>query len=200
MDLSEVTLEEIAESLSTSEIQVLQYLKGDKHLKGAREKIESQALSTEDIISQYTRLQYVEQEIEIMAGLKATFRTLPPACMDEALTFAEEESDGKNEKFNRILSRRRLSYALIDVNGEAIGPMPVEGSYLDHIRQGKEDFEQALLDYANAVYDALSYYGLADKLAEAFGVWESVIWNRINGIDDLSVNLKNSTRGPEKEQ
>ncbi len=200
MDISDMSLEEIAEELSMSEIQALQYLKGDSYLLGIREKIEGQAPDVEEIVSQYTQNQYVQQTIEIMPGLDVTFRTLAPQCMDEALDFAMQHKSKSSDAMSRILARRRLSYALIDVNGEPLGKMPVEGSYFSMMNADAEKFKENLREFADSVYENLCYYGLSEKISEAFGTWENVIFSRLNGIDDLSGTIKNSTRGSAKEQ
>lgn len=200
MDLSEASLEEIAENLSMSEIQVLSLIKGDDHFLNLREKIEAQVPEVTELIAQYTKNQYVQQTVEVMPGLDVTFRTMPPETMDESLNFAAKHRGESQDTVARILSRRRLSYAVIDVNGEPLGAVPLDGSYFDMIRADKDKFKKQMTEYADSVYDYLSYYGLTDKISEVFGVWENVIYNRINGIDDLSGTLKNSTRGSAKGQ
>lgn len=187
------------ESLTVPELNALQYMKGDRHLSDVRSKIEKQTLPTEELISQYTKNQYVEQTIEVLPGLDATFRTLPPFAMDEALDFASEKRGTDN--YARALGRRRLSHALIDINGEVVGTMPVEGSYFQLAKaESRETLKKDIMTRAEDVYEYLSFHGLAEKISEAFGAWEQVVFNRINGIDDVSDTIKNSTRDPEKEQ
>jgi len=199
MNIKDMSLEEIAEELSVNEVTALQYVKSQDYMLPMREKIESQAPSAKEIIGQYTSMQYIEQQVEIMPGLKALFRTIPPWAMDESLEYAQEKSKTRDQT-SRILSRRRLSYALMEINDEPIATLGLQGSYFDMLRADPELFKEKLKIFADNVYNHLCFFGLADKVSEAFGIWENVIFNRLNGIEDVSDTLKNSTRGSTPEQ
>jgi|SRR5690625_838637 len=185
-------LDKIAEDLSYEEINYIMLKKGNDYLTLAREKVEQQCPSHEDVIAQLSEKQYVESLIEITPTLKAKFRTLTPASFDESLAFASSVADGRLS-YERVLARRRLSYALIELNGRKACPRGIpNGSYHDYAMEvGHDQLMKDLKEYADENYKLLGSNGLADKLSETFGLWEEVISNRLNGIGDVGDILKN---------
>lgn len=195
-------LDELLETLRPEHVNYLQIKTINSQVLELREELEKQAPSTEEIIAEYTENQYVEQSVQIMSGLKATFRTLAPGSFDESISYANLKSDNM-ENYKRILARRRLSHAIVSINGNMVGSLPIQGSYHE-IAMARDDgykgLEEELNKRADKAYDMLSYHGLADKISEAFGVWERIIYDRMNGIKDVGNVLKKSTRTSRTEQ
>lgn len=187
-------LEELAERLSYREAQFLANSKASDRYESSKRKMEAQVPAVSELLAQYTENQYVQQEVEIMPGLKASFRTLIPQNMDDALDFAVKHSDNA-DNYTRVLRRIRLAYGLESINGRRIGEPHFPGSYFDVMAsfENSEDFLVDMRKSANSRFNQLSIHGLSEKLEEAFGVWETVVWDRINGIEDLGDTLKKST-------
>jgi hypothetical protein len=185
-------LDELSEKLSYEEINYIQIAKGNQHLTKVREKIEKQCPSQEELISEMSEKQYVETLIEIGPHLKLRFRSLTPSSFDESLDFASNNTETRGA-YERSLSRRRLSYALMELNGRKPCPKSVpSGSYFDYAAEvGYDQLEKDLIDYADENYKVLGHHGLFDKISETFGLWESVIHDRINDIKDMGEILGN---------
>lgn len=196
-DITTEFLDELSEAINWTELRYLQYKKNAQYLQSERERIRDQVYSKEEILSQYTVNQFVEQTIEIMSGLNVSLRTIIPQCTDHAMNFARRHSDTQ-EQYTRILTRMRLAHSLMEINDKMFGEPAPQGSYFDVYMADPEDFVESLNKRAEKNYKLLSIHGLCDKISEAFGVWESLVWDRLNGID--SDTLGNSTRTPEKEQ
>ena len=195
-----MTLDQLAEDLNPQEVQMLTYLQGQKYLIDLQKKMEGQVPDQLDLISQYTELGYVTQTIEALPGMKCKFRTLPPFTLDESIAYAKRLSRDEPNNYPRILSRRRLSYGLISMNDKDLAPGSVVDIALTDLVIAGGDPKRTLTANADTRYKILEVIGLAEKIGEAFGVWETVIWNRINGIDDLGSIVKKSTGDTATEQ
>jgi len=188
----------LAEELTAQEVQVIGYLQGSQHLIKLQQKIEAQAPKCTELISQYSTNQYVDQTIEVMPGLDVQLRTLSPFAVDESMRFAKRESETDLE-YSRQLARRRLAHGLIAINGNQMSSEQIDGDLLVFASADKE-FKSQLVNRADIVYSKLEFMGLADKISEAFGTWEKVIYNRMNGIEDIGETLKKSTGASESGQ
>ncbi len=189
----------LAEELNPQEIRHITYLQINHRLTELQKHIEAQVLPVESLLELYTRLQYVEQKIEIQKGLNVVFRTLAPISLEEALRFAQKEADGNTDVQARVLGRRRLAYALVYVNGQKLGKLDISRPYGELMAVDK-DFVGRLKENADEVYNFLSVYGLSERIVDAFNIWETVVTNRINGIDDLQASLKKSTEASASER
>lgn len=186
--------EELAEQLDIQELDIIRHLQNNKHLLKLQEKIETQVPKTPELVSQYTKNQFIEQSVEIMPGLNCTFRTPSPYAVDESMIYANKNTKTEtNVEFSRIMARRRLSHSLIAINDNKLSTVQITGDMIQSMA-GNKEFREGLLNRANEVYEKLEMNGLADKISEAFGVWERVIFNRMNNIEDIGETLKNSTR------
>lgn len=190
-------LDELAQKLTARHVR---YLSNEKVLDGLEsrgKKIEAQIPDIVDLLSQYTENQYVEQEVEIMPGLKAMFRTLTPQNMDQAIKFAEEHSTSP-DTYNRIMPRMRLAYGIVSINGNRVGDAHFQGSYFSAMDSFSsiDEFYKEMDESANKRYNYLSVHGLSDKVSEAFGLWEGAVWDKINYEDPVEA-IKKSTGGSE---
>jgi len=194
------SLDQLSEELNPSEVQMIAYLQGQQHLVELQKKMEGQVPDQTDLISQYTELGYVAQDVEVAPGMTCKLRTLPPFALDQAVAFARSETRDEPDNYPRILARRRLAYALIAMNGrELAAGSVVDTPLVDLIIAGANPKEQ-LRQNAEKRYEILEVLGLSEKISEAFGIWERVIFNRINGIEDLSAVVKKSTGDTASEQ
>lgn len=184
-------LDELSEKLEPEHVNYLQLKSINKSLPNLRKRIEEQAPDTEDIIAQYTEDQYVEGEVSL-DGLTLKFRTLAPVMLDESIQFAEVKS---KERFNysRVLARRRLAYGLMEVNHKKLcNAMLPQNSYYDlMVDPGPEELKKSLFEFGEANYSALEFHGLSDKMSEIMGVWEKIVYDRLNGVEDLGGIVKN---------
>ncbi len=191
--------EELAGNLSMQDVEVIKLHQNNKALLKLQEKIESQCSDMTTLVSQYTVNQYVEQKLEVMPGLTVTLRSLSPFAVDESIDFADEKRrESSNVLYARTLARRRLAHALISMNGNRLSSVQLDGNPLDMIGSGL-DYKEEVKKRADEVYAKLEMIGLSDKISETFGVWEKVVFNRMNNIEDISEALKNSTRGSKTE-
>lgn len=133
-----------------------------------------------------------------MPGLDVRLRTLSPFAVDESMRFAKRESETDIE-YSRQLARRRLAHGLIAINGTQMSSEQIDGDLLVFASADKE-FKSQLVNRADIVHSKLEFMGLADKISEAFGTWEKVIYNRMNGIEDIGETLKKSTGASESGQ
>lgn len=192
-------LEDIANMLSVDQVSSLQYLGANKRLKKVKEDIEKQTVDAQEIFKQYTKNMFVEQEIKINEHLKVTFRTLAPFCVDEAIDYAADFDTVVMKQ--RALPRRRLAYGLIAVNGEVVGHEPPNESYAVALSAGAaKTLKESLSERADKVWEYLEVNFMADKISEAFGMWETTVWGRIEGTEDVGEVIKNYTRDRTKEQ
>lgn len=182
----------LAEELNQAEVRVIELLQNQNRIKDLQLKIEAQAPKLEEIISQYSTQNYVVQDIEIMPGLKCTFRTLPPGLVDEAITYANRVSES-DDVYGRTLARRRLAHGLLSINGKEVADVDPVENWAALLSMPDSNLHEKMVENASKRMAFLNMNFLADKISEAYGVWETVIFNRINGIDDLGEALKNST-------
>lgn len=187
-----IDLVELSDKLSASDVRELMLMKSSDHLIEVQKIIEDQAYSQNDILSRYTSTQYVEQDIEV-GGITLKLRTLPPFIEDECQKYAMEHNGGSKSIYDRTLARRRASYGLVSINGNWIGGMPIEGSYFSMVKDGKDAFMKRMNDRANEVMLYLEMSGLSQRIIDIFMTWEVVIFNRLNGIEDMRERLKKST-------
>lgn len=187
-----VNLQELSDRLTDSDIRELMLMKNSEHLIDIQRVIEDQAYSQNDILSRYTSTQYVQQDIEV-GGLALSLRTIPPFVEDQCIKYAMANNGGNKAIYDRTLARRRVSYGLLSVNGNFINGMPMEGSYFSMASGGKDAFMKALDERANQVMLYLEMSGLAGRIIDIYMVWELVVYNRLNGIEDMRERLKKST-------
>lgn len=202
--LEDIDLNRLVKELHPQEVTAIQMLQQNELIKERMIEMEKQVPAAEEIISQYTKTQYFEQEVEVMKGLNCTFRNIPPVCQDEASTFAIKKCGGTDNhpNYGTILGRRRLAHGLMKINGETVGGpsvLPINGNYAE-LQMADDNFNEKINKNAALRYKYLGYHGLADKLSEAYGVWERVIYNRMNGVEDMGDVLKKSTGTSTKEQ
>lgn len=195
-DNANVNLTDLADKLSLSEARELWLMKTSDHLIRIQKDIEEQAYSQDDILKKYTTQQYVDQDLEI-GPLHLTVRTLAPIIEDECVEYALKNAKDNRAIYDRVLARRRLAHGLLRVGGNWIGGIPADGSYYEMIRADRAKFYKMLIDRADSVMEYLEFSGLTQRLIDIFLAWEQVVFNRMNGIEDMSEKLKKSTPTPQ---
>lgn len=193
-DETQKNYEELAEQFSMQDIEIIRMHQSNNQQIKLQEKVEKQTSKMNELVSQYTKDQYVEQKLEVMPGVTVTLRSLSPFAVDESMRFAEQNTKTKsNMEYSRLLARRRLSHALISMNGMRLSSVQLDGSPIELMSSGL-DFKAEVIKRADEVYLKLEFIGLTDKISETFGVWERVVYNRMSNIEDVGEALKNSTR------
>lgn len=193
-------LEELAEELNANEAWYISHLiQQREHTIEARKEMERQVPSPEDIIADLTSKQYFEQSVKVSDGLECVFRTLVPIQNDEAVRYATKNSESKEDHaYINSLARRRLAHGLVSINGNALSAKDINGSMFDHV--SNDEFDKTLKDIADVRIKKINVLGLFGRISEVYGVWDTVVNNRVNGVEDLSETLKKSTRGTTNEQ
>lgn len=192
LDTLDIDLKTLSEKLSQSDVRELLLMKSSSHILELQKTVQEQAYATEEILSRYTRLQYVQQEIEV-GPLTVTLRTIPPVMEDECVTYAIKNADDNRSIYDRMLARRRLSHGLVSIGGSYIGGMPPDGSYHEMAVVSRKEFIDTLNKRADKVIQYLEFSGMTQRLVDIFMVWEVVIFNRLNGIEDMGAHIKKST-------
>lgn len=193
-------LEELAEELNANEVWYINHLVQKRHHTiDLRKEMERQVPGVEDIIADLTANQYFEQIVKVSQGLECTFRTLVPIQNDESVRYAIDRSKNQEDPaYVNNLARRRLAHGLININGKLLSAKDINGSMFDHINN--DGFTETLKDIADTRMAKINVLGLFGRISEAYGVWDTVVNNRINGVEDLSETLKKSTRGTTSER
>jgi hypothetical protein len=190
--IEDMDIKTLADKLPTSTVRELFVMKSSVHMVELHKTIQDQAYGSEDILSRYTRFQYVQQEIEV-GSLVAVFRTIPPLFEDECVTYAIKNANDNRAIYDRMLARRRLSYGLVSIGGTYIGGMPTDGSYHEMAQVDRKAFMETIGTRANKVMDYLELSGMTQRLVDVFLAWEAIIFNRLNGIEDIGAHIKKST-------
>lgn len=194
-----INVSKLSKSISREDYILLGSLIEDERQVEEKKRIENQTLSTEEVVSSYTLNQYVQQDIEVMPGLKCTFRTPPPFAYEEAMAYARRQDD-YSATGSRVFTRRRLAYSIVAVNDRPLSLSDPMGSSNWLVSATDPDFKEKIIESVEEVYKKLEFFGLLDKVSEVYAIWEGVIYDRINGIPSLSDVVKNSTRTSTKEQ
>lgn len=195
MTESKKNYEELAETLSMQDLEIIRLHQSNKHQMALQQKIEAQVPKIVELVGQYTKNQYVEQKLEVMPGLTCVLRSLSPFAVDESMRFANDNTKtDSNMEYSRLLARRRLAHALISMNEERMSTVQLDGNLMELLIATGSKYKEEVIKRADTVYEKLEVIGLTDKISETFGVWERVVYNRMNNIEDISEALKNSTR------
>lgn len=181
--LTSQDLEEIADHLSIDDLQTLR-----RHLEAERrsnlyESIESQVPEPTEVIGDMTSQGYFEQNLEIDPHNQVKFRSISREFQDRI--YDEAPPGDPNEPIDQTKQRKRnllkLSYMLLEHNGNIVGKSPVQGSIFEKLRQvGDECFDaiqeraDSRLRHIQALPDAI-----VRKLSEARDLWEGVVFDRI---------------------
>ncbi len=191
LDSDNIDLTTLAEKLTPSDVRELFLIKSSAHMIDLHKDIEEQAYSSEEILSRHTKNQYTQQLLEI-GSLAVQLRSIPPILEDECVTYALKHASDNRAIYDRMLARRRLSHGLVSINGEYIGGMPVEGSYHQMMMTNRTEFLKSLNERADKVIGYLEFSGLTQRLIDIFMTWEQVVFNRLNGIEDMNARVKKS--------
>lgn len=177
-DMSIENLNKIIDTLSFQEINYIWLKKQGIHLPDLTKKIAGQIPDIMRLVEELTEKQFFEQEIEVYPGLKVRLRTTHPSAYDESFAYAYEKSNGEDPLFSRLMSMRKLAYAIVDLNGKRVGdPHPTE-SYA-HIALKDSSFVENLTKSADARMHILNLNPLSDKIKEVFLIWETEINKKI---------------------
>lgn len=185
-------LDALVEKLEYYEVQYLYMNKSGTYIPKLREKIKPQIPAFEDLISSYTIKHFFEQTIEVYPGFNVKLRTVPPKSYEKAIEYANQETNGRDPAFSRVLARMRASYGIVSLNGQQIGKRMPDTSYLD-LSIGDADFADTLHESAVERYGVLANIAMGDKLVEIFSIWDSLISELMN-TGDIGEAVKNSTR------
>lgn len=128
-----------------------------------------------------------------IGSLKVQLRTVPPILEDECVAYALKHANDNRAIYDRMLARRRLAHGLVSIGNDYICGMPVEGSYHQMAMVNREAFMKSLVERADKVMEYLEFSGMTQRLVDIFMAWEVVIFNRLNGIEDMSARVKKST-------
>jgi hypothetical protein len=191
-------LNDLARYISVPQIQYLQDKVTGIKREGLRKTIAEQVEDASEIFDAMSEKQYYEQRIDLGQGLSIMCRTLASFCQDESYVFAREKT-GNSENYGRVVAKRRLAYGVTSINGNAITKTPITGSYIDFQMMSKDESLEShmkqLADKAYRIIDTMPEV-MINRVSEAYGMWESVVYERINGIDSLDETVKNSTGTP----
>jgi hypothetical protein len=197
-EITEEFINELAKKISPQGVRFLNDAVFESNRGKLRDRIKNQMGSQEDVFEQFSLNQYYQLSVEISPHLRAVFRTLTTCAQDELIKFGREKSEGFADSYTRIVQKRRLSYGVIEINGRTLSGVPVNGSYLEK-QLGNMDVEAELKKMADEAYDKFAVLPepLVTRLAEAYIIWEGLVYDTVDSIESLDELAKNSTRTPQ---
>lgn len=190
LEVDDELLDRLAEEMEEAHLYYLQNQMYQVNTEELREKLKGQIDDTEEIFADMTRMGFYQQEVEISPHLHATFRTITSKAQDQALEYARENAS-TNQEHARMLSRRRLAYALVSQNDKEIAE-PINKPLFELSMGDDADPIDMLSASADKAMEVLGMMpeNLVSRLSQAFGVWEKLVTSRIQEAD-ASETVKN---------
>jgi len=180
-------LDDLASNINGDQLSYLYEVANSHQTEEIRVSLKKQIPETEKIFDDLSSLQYFEQTLEIGSHLSVKFRTIETASNDQSIKFALKES--KNDESNydlfwRVRNRKRLSYALKEINGRPMCAENIEGGYLEYMLSGV-DINKELDRISEQVYKSLMVMPevLVEKINNYFGIWEAIVYDKIRNSD-----------------
>lgn len=185
--LTKEYLDDLASGINGDQLSYLYEVANSHQTEGIRVNLKDQIPETEKIFDDLSSLQYFEQTLKIGAHLTVKFRTIETSSNDQSIKFALRESkrdDSNYDLFWRVRNRKRLSYALKEINDRPMCAENIDGGYLEYILSGV-DINKELDRVSEQVYKSLMVMPevLVEKINNYFGIWESIVYERIRKSD-----------------
>jgi len=198
-DWTQDDLDSLADELPEQALSYLGQAAENERYQKLKDRIDSQVPDQRAVLAQMTADGYYSQEVEVRSGLTAQIRALGSGFQDDCIEFASQRAES-DLMYRRLLSKRKLAYSVLEINGKQVGPAPVRGSLFDLRRNcpdGEDPPSVLIRKNAEERYEELDLHSeiIVTTLSEAYRAWESALQDRLSG--DTAEALGKSTGTPD---